>query len=67
MTHDLPFPKSLPEFQQLFPNDAACAVYLERVRWRGGFVCPSYQNADEPNRIATRPHVLRCIQNTPRR
>jgi hypothetical protein len=24
----LPFPKSLPEFQQLFPNDAACAEYL---------------------------------------
>lgn len=25
---DLPFPGSLHEFQQLFPNDAACASYL---------------------------------------
>ena len=28
---DLPFPQSLPEFQQLFPNDAACAAYLEHL------------------------------------
>lgn len=27
----LPFPKSLPEFQRLFPNDAACATYLEKI------------------------------------
>ena len=28
---DLPFPKSLPEFQRLFPDDAACAAYLEKI------------------------------------
>ena len=33
---DLPFPRSLPEFQQLFPNDQACADYLERIRWPKG-------------------------------
>jgi hypothetical protein len=37
---DLPFPHSLPEFQRLFPEDRACAAYLERARWRNGFVCP---------------------------
>jgi hypothetical protein len=26
---ELAFPKSLPEFQRLFPDDAACAGYLE--------------------------------------
>jgi len=31
----LPFPRSLPEFQRLFPGDAACAEYLEKVRWGG--------------------------------
>src|SRR6202047_2268123 len=36
---DLAFPKSLREFQKLFPDDAACAAYLERARWHGGFVC----------------------------
>ena len=32
---DLPFPHSLPEFQ-LFPDDAACAAYLEKARWGDG-------------------------------
>ena len=35
-----PFPETLPEFQRLFPDDAACATYLEGARWEGGFVCP---------------------------
>jgi hypothetical protein len=29
----LPFPQSLSEFQRLFPDDAACAEYLEKARW----------------------------------
>lgn len=37
---DLPFPTSLPEFMRLFPDDAACAKYLENIRWMSGFVCP---------------------------
>ena len=24
----LPYPRSLPEFQRLFPDDPACAAYL---------------------------------------
>ena len=57
---DLPFPHSLPEFQRLFPDDAACAAYLERARWRNGFVCPYCQVMAEPFRFANRPGVLRC-------
>ncbi len=57
---DLPFPKSLPDFQRLFPDDAACARYLEQVRFRTGFVCPACGARGEPGRIGTRPHVLRC-------
>ncbi len=60
MGDDLPFPTSLPEFQRLFPRDAACAAYLERVRWRDGFICPSCNEGAAPIRITTRPHVLRC-------
>lgn len=56
----LPFPKSLPEFQRLFPDDAACAGYLEAIRWPDGFVCGWCGERGEPFRIATRPHVLRC-------
>lgn len=36
---ELPFLHSLPEFKCLFPDEAACAAYLERVRWRDGFIC----------------------------
>jgi len=37
----LPFPKSLRDFQRLFPDDAACATYLERIRWAETFACPA--------------------------
>jgi hypothetical protein len=57
---DLTFPRSLPEFQRLFPDDAACAAYLEKARWRDGFACPHCQTAGEPFRFANRPGVLRC-------
>ena len=57
---DLSFPRSLPAFQRLFPDDAACAAYLEQARWRDGFVRPHCQAAGEPFRFANRPGVLRC-------
>src|SRR5271163_2098293 len=57
---DRSFPRSLPEFQCLFPDDAACAAYLEKARWRDGFVCPHCRAAGEPFRFANRPGVLRC-------
>lgn len=46
---DLPFPKSLPQFQRMFPDDAACTTYLERIRWENGFVCPCCGQAGEPS------------------
>jgi Transposase zinc-ribbon domain len=57
---DLSFPRSLPEFQRLFPDDAACAAYLEKARWRDGFVCPHCEAAGVPFRFANRPGDLRC-------
>ena len=57
---DLPFPGSLPEFQRLFPDDTACATYLEAIRWRDGFVCGWCGEASEPYRFANRAQVLRC-------
>lgn len=58
--YDLPFPRSLPEFQRLFPDDAACAAYLEKARWREGFVCSYCKTAGGPFRFEARPGVLRC-------
>jgi ISXO2-like transposase domain/Transposase zinc-ribbon domain len=56
----LPFPKALPDFQRLFPDDAACARYLEGAKWPRGFTCPKCGVAREPYRFANRPGVLRC-------
>ena len=33
-------PGSLIQFQQRFPDEAACAAYLAAVRWPQGFICP---------------------------
>ena len=57
---DLLFPRSLPEFQRMFPNEAACAAYLERARWGDGFVCDHCGSPGEPYRFANRPGVCRC-------
>ena len=56
---DLPFPHSLPEFQRLFPDDAACAAYLEKARWGDGFV-PACGTSGAPFHFENRPGVLRC-------
>lgn len=60
MTEPLQFPKSLREFQRLFPTDAACATYLERMRWPEMFACPSCGVKGEPYHFANRTGVLRC-------
>lgn len=55
------FPTTLPEFQRVFPNDTACATYLEKLRWPDGvFACPRCHERREPYRFANRVHQLRC-------
>lgn len=34
------YPRTYREFVEMFPDDAACGAYLERLRWPRGFVCP---------------------------
>jgi len=58
--HPLPFPHSLPDFQRLFPDDAACAAWLEKSRWPDGYACSHCGEIGEPVRLSTRPGVLRC-------
>lgn len=60
VARDLPFPRSLPEFQRLFPDEAACAAYLERARWSDGFICLRCGTIGEPYRYSARPGVLCC-------
>ncbi len=55
------FPTTLPEFQQVFPDDQACARYLEHLRWPKGFTCSKCGTIGEPYRFVKRTSVvLRC-------
>lgn len=55
------FPTTLPEFQRIFPDNEACARYLEHLRWPNGFTCSKCGNVDDPYRFAKRTSVvLRC-------
>jgi len=42
------FPLFYRAFVKMFGDNAACATYLERVRWPNGFVCPACQQQQEP-------------------
>src|SRR3990167_8694034 len=33
------YPVTLLDFQRMFPDEAACLRYLERIRWPNGFCC----------------------------
>jgi len=44
------FPHTHREFVQEFPDDDACAAYLERLRWPEGFCCPACQTVGMPCR-----------------
>jgi hypothetical protein len=55
------FPTSLPQFQKFFPNDDACAKYLEVMRWPEGFTCPKCALHADPWRMENRSSVIvRC-------
>jgi len=42
------YPRTYREFVEMFPDDEACATYLERLRWPNGFICPSCQITATP-------------------
>jgi transposase-like protein len=54
------FPTTLLEFQRTFPNEGACAVYLEGLRWPDGFVCPDCHVKGLLYRTRTRPTLFEC-------
>jgi hypothetical protein len=56
------FPSSLADFYQQFPDDEACAAFLEKLHWPKGFVCPRCGRRSEPMRLCQRPELLHCTQ-----
>jgi len=53
------FPRSLIEFQQRFPDEAACVTYLAAARWRQGFICPGCGKGKAWRR-QTKPWTWEC-------
>jgi hypothetical protein len=56
---DTTFPTSLPEFQRVFPDDAACASYLEAIRW------PVWRALLLASLIASQPALRLCCVAEP--
>ena len=54
------YPANLLDFPKMFPDEAACLRYLERMRWPSGFACEKCLKVNKPFRVATRPRVLKC-------
>jgi len=42
------YPDTYREFVKMFPDDAACAAYLARLRWPEGFICPACKKSSTP-------------------
>lgn len=40
------YPCDWPEYMRFFPDEEACRLYLERLRWRDGFCCPGCGHGD---------------------
>ena len=60
---DLPFPHSLPEFQRLFPDDAACAAYLEKAA--GETALPARTAARRESRSTLKPPWRPALPQVP--
>lgn len=44
------YPRNWNEFMDWFSNEEKCFKYLEKVKWKDGFICPSCNEQDEPYR-----------------
>jgi transposase-like protein len=53
-------PRSLPEFEARFPDEAACARWLLEKRWPGGFRCPACGHG-EAWELARERLTLQCV------
>jgi transposase-like protein len=57
------YPGSYREFVEMFPDSAACATYLERLRWPDGVVCPGCGVVAEPWRQTRGRLVCRACRH----
>ena len=57
------YPRAYREFVEVFTDDEKCAVYLERLRWPGGFVCPACKSSSPPWRHTRGRLVCRACRH----
>ena len=53
--------RSLTQFQEAFPDEAACAAFLFERRWPGGFVCPACGSRGRAAALKSRAHTYECL------
>jgi transposase-like protein len=59
------YPRNWNQFLQWFPDEAACAAYLEGLRWPKGFECPACHRLDDGWRVSRGRLMCRaCGQQT---
>ena len=51
------YPRNWNEFMDWFSEEEKCYEYLEKIRWKDGFICPSCQIQKEPYR-STRGRLI---------
>jgi predicted RNA-binding Zn-ribbon protein involved in translation (DUF1610 family) len=53
--------RSLTQFQEAFPDEAACAAFLFERRWPGGFVCLACGSRGRAAALKSRAHTYECL------
>lgn len=57
---DQSYPKSLPDFQRIFPNENSCLNYLYSKKYLNGFICSYCNWSGNPYRFKNQPDMIRC-------
>ena len=58
------YPSNWMEFQEWFPDDAACAEYLAKLRWSDGFECPHCHHTEGWPRASGSMQCKKCRKRT---
>ena len=56
------YPRTWNEFLDWFATEEACQVFLEKLRWPQGFVCPRCGNAGDVYRASRTRLMCRACQ-----
>ena len=64
-TAGIDYPQNWNEFIEWFSNEEDCIAYLEKIKWKNGFICPSCKEKEEPYRTTrNRLKCPKCLSET---